>query len=283
MSHSSAVVGGVNDLKIFRQEWLPETPKAVVVLVHGLGEHSSRYTHVAEAFNAAGIAILSMDLPGHGQTSGIRGHIANIDIVLDMLSVRLDEAKKRFPGLPRFLYGHSMGGNISLFYCFKRKPAIQGVIVTSPGLGTGEPVSPIKKTLGKLLYNLAPSLQMDNGLDRDNLSQDRTVIERYSNDPLVHPKVSTRLAIDLLDNGEWIVTHASEFPTNLPLLLMQGSSDHIVSAEKTRQFAAPLSNRITYRVWDGLFHELHNEPQQAEVIKAMLDWMDGLIHVTQHN
>ncbi len=276
MEHVEKPISLAGGKSIYTQEWKPDHAKAAVVLVHGLGEHSGRYQHVAGAFNRAGYALLAADLPGHGQTGGPRGHIPSYEVALDLISCMLDEARSRYPGLPVFLYGHSMGGNLVLYYGLQRQPNLAGMICTSPGLGVTEPVPGWKVLLGRILYNMLPAFQMDNGLDVNNLSHDPRVIEKYKNDPLVHGKVSARLGLDVIGNGEYIVAHAAEFPP-IPLLLMQGSQDHIVNPPATERFAKRTGALLTYKVWDGLYHELHNEPQQGEVIAYMIGWLDGLV------
>lgn len=274
MEHSEGKLTIPEGMCIYTQEWLPDVPKAVVLLVHGLGEHSGRYAHVAQAFNQAGYAVLSFDMPGHGHSDGVRGHIPSYDLVMKLIRQHLDEAAARFPELPRFLYGHSMGGNMVLYFCKTQKPDfLAGVMVTSPGLGTAAPVPAWKKLLGKMLFNMAPSFQMDNGLDRSGLSRDPAVEQRYSADPLVHGKISARLGMELIDAGEWIVHTAADFPP-LPLLLMQGAEDRIVNPQMTKGFAEKTSAKITFKMWPGAYHELHNEPEKEQVIQTMIDWMD---------
>lgn len=278
MQHAVSKMKLSSDLDIYCEEHLPARPKAVVVLVHGLGEHCGRYAHVAEAFNLAGYAFLSMDLPGHGQSGGTKGHIPSYKLATDIITSRLNEAKNRFPELPCFLYGHSLGGSLALYYALTSNPQIAGLIVTSPGLGTAEPVPAWKLLLGKALYNLAPSFVMANGLNRDGLSRDRTVVDRYNHDPLVHDRISARLGMDIIRTGEWIIENASSFPASLPLLLMQGGDDFVVSPQRTQQLANRLAGKkLTYRIWDGFYHELHNEPQKAEVIGVMINWMDAIV------
>ncbi len=254
-------------------EWQPEVVKAVIVLVHGLGEHAGRYEHVAAALTQAGYLLTAFDLPGHGKSDGVRGHIASYDLVMDFVNRLLEEATAKYPNKPRFVYGHSMGGNIMLYYLLKRRPNLAGAVVTSPGLGTADPVPAWKSMLGKALYNMAPSMQMDNGLLLSGLARDASVVEAYKADPLVHGKISTRLGIDLLNHGQEIVRHAGEFP-DIPLLLMQGSGDKIVSPQVTDQFAKNFRGDLTYRVWDGMYHELHNEPEKQQVLDAMVTWLD---------
>ncbi len=184
----------------------------------------------------------------------------------------LENAGERFPGAPLFLYGHSMGGGLVLYYTLKRQTSLHGVIATSPMLGTAN-VPAWKITLAKVLSSLMPAFTLANGLDLSNLSRDPAVIEAYVNDPLVHDRVSALLGRDLLTTGAWIAARAGEYP--LPLLLMQGSKDHIVSLAATEAFARQVPpEKITFKVWEGLCHECHNEPEQDQVIQTMVDWID---------
>ena len=259
--------------QIYVQEWIPEVVKGTVVFVHGLGEHVGRYAHVARAFNQAGYALLGFDLPGHGRTGGKRGHIPSLDRALDLVELRLADASQRYPGVPHFLYGHSMGGYLVLSYGLARKPKLTGIISTDPALGQLKPFPAWLVALVSGLAKIAPSVTINNMLDLSSLSHDPAVIQAYRDDPLVHPRISLRLAVDLIRGGGWIVAHAAEFPP-IPLLLMQGSQDRIVSPQATEAFARACSAQLTYKSWDGLLHELHNEYEQAEVIQTMVDWMD---------
>ena len=263
---------GSRNLQIYAQSWSPDVgPLAVILLIHGLGEHCGRYQHVAEAFTQAGYAVLGFDLPGHGKTQGKRGHSSfdEINAEIDHLQA---EAARRFPRKPIFLYGHSLGGEATLYYMLKRRPGVRGAIVTSPGLATGAPVPAWKILAARSLNKLAPDFTLDNGLDRSNLSRDRQVVEKYNRDPLVHNQISARLGWDLLENGQWILENAGSLSTTT--LLMQGSHDRIVSVQATQRFAksAP-PEKISYKEWDGFYHETHNEPEKQQVIQYMLDWI----------
>ncbi len=268
-----------NGEELHFQYWLPaDKPKASIVLIHGLGEHCNRYAHVAEFFNQHAIAVFALDHLGHGNSSGKRGHIPSFETVNEYIAALIQLAVETVPEAPVILYGHSMGGNMVLYYALSQTENlnIQGVISTSPGLGVGEPIPPVKLAAAKVLNVLMPSMTMDNGLDVENLSHNPPVIEAYKDDPLVHPMVSTRLAMELINKGDWIIQHASQFP--LPLFLALGSKDHIVDAQKVIQFAekAPPES-TTFRVFEGLYHELHNEPQQEALLNDLLSWIESLI------
>jgi alpha-beta hydrolase superfamily lysophospholipase len=261
---------------LYTVEWAPPRPRAAVVLAHGLGEHCRRYDHVARVFTAAGIAVLGFDHRGHGRSEGKRGHIPAMALAMDDISHFLDEAAARTPGLPRFLYGHSLGGLMVLNHGLTRKPPVAGILCTSPGLEPGQPVQPVKLFLANLLYSLAPSITLDNGLDVNNLSHDGAVIAAYKNDPLVTPMISSALGLDLINTGKWVEEHGEDF--GLPLLLLQGQGDHVVSPAAVRRFAARVPRElITYQEMPGMYHELHNEVEKQAVLDQMVDWMEARI------
>lgn len=275
MSHIEFTTSSPDNTSFYFQGWQTETPaKAVVCLVHGLGEHSGRYAHVAEALNAAGYTLFGFDLRGHGKSGGARGHTPTYDVLMDDIGRLLDEAAARYPDRPRFLYGHSLGGNLVLNYGLRRKPAIAGVISTSPGLRVTNPLPPLQIALARVMNKLQPGMQIANGLALDGLARDPEVIRAYTHDPLVHNKISVRLATGMLDAGEWAIVHAAEFP--LPLLLVHGTADTLTSARATEEFAAKVpAGRCTLKLWEGFYHETHNEPEKAEVLAYMVNWLHG--------
>lgn len=275
MSHIEFTTSSPDNTSFYFQGWQTETPaKAVVCLVHGLGEHSGRYAHVAEALNAAGYTLFGFDLRGHGKSGGARGHTPTYDVLMDDIGRLLDEAAARYPDRPRFLYGHSLGGNLVLNYGLRRKPAIAGVISTSPGLRVTNPLPPLQIALARVMNKLQPGMQIANGLALDGLARDPEVIRAYTHDPLVHNKISVRLATGMLDAGEWAIVHAAEFP--LPLLLVHGTADKLTSARATEEFAAKVpAGRCTLKLWEGFYHETHNEPEKAEVLAYMVNWLHG--------
>ncbi len=273
MRHTEYFWMSKNGTRLFGQEWSPEDePKAAIALIHGLGEHSGRYAHVAEVLTTAGYSLTAFDLQGHGKSEGIRGHAPSYDALMDDVSQNLDLAREHFPGVPVFLYGHSLGGNLCLYYCLS-KNGLKGAIATSPMIETATPPPAVKLAIGKMLYNLMPNLTMDSGLDRQGLARDPEVEKIYSADPLVHGKISARLALDMLKSGKLLLEKAPEF--SVPMLVMQGSADRIVSPRSTRNFAnATTLSKITYKEWDGYYHELHNEPEKQQVLKFIVDWLN---------
>jgi alpha-beta hydrolase superfamily lysophospholipase len=255
--------------------WEPEAePRAAVCLVHGLGEHCGRYQHVAAALNEAGFAVLACDQRGHGRSAGKRGAIPSYDALMDDIGLLVEQASQRYPGKPRFLYGHSLGGNEVINYALRRKPALAGVVATSPGLRTAFKPPAAQLTVGRLMNKVWPAFTMPNGLELAAISRDPAVVDAYQQDPLVHDRLSARLGIELLESGEWAMAHAGEFP--VPLLLMHGTADRITSYQASQEFAGKAPN-CTLKLWDGLYHETHNEPEKDAVIAYLVAWVNGLV------
>ena len=260
-------------LEMFAQSWEPdETPRAVVCLVHGLGEHSGRYAHVGKAFVEAGFVLTGFDVRGHGKSGGPRGHTPSYDALMDDIDLFIHLVAGRYPGLPRFLYGHSLGGNFVINFALRCRPELVGVIATGPWLKLAFQPASSKVMLGKIMNNILPGFSQASGLDTRALSHDPEVVNAYENDPLVHDKISARLFLNVFESGLWALDHAAEIP--LPLLLMHGGADRIISLEASRQFAASAGDKVTLRIWDGSYHEIHNEPEQGEVFTVMIDWMN---------
>jgi acylglycerol lipase len=284
---------------LYSQGWEPkDSPTAVVCLVHGLGEHSGRYSQVAAALTEAGYALLGGDLRGHGKSGGVRGHIPSVDAAMDDIGRLLEEADARYRDRPRFLYGHSLGGNLVLNYALRRSapnpvsaspargkgtgsstepapPGLAGVIATGPSLRVAQPISGAKLAAGKVMYRLWPAFRMANGLDRTGLSRDVKVVRAYDDDPLVHDRVSARLGLDLFLTGEYALEHAAEFP--VPLLLMHGTADRLTSAAASQEFALRADGHCTLKLWNGLYHEVHNEPERDEVLRFMIAWLESQV------
>jgi len=257
---------------IFACEWKPEKKaKAVVALVHGHGEYSGRYQHVADFYTNNGIAVISFDLFGHGKSGGQRGHLPEAKAYLSSIDNLLEYASSQYPNLPIILRGHSLGGEIVLWYGMERKPKINGIIASAPLFASYEPVPPFKLFLAKTMNSIFPAFSMKSEINTDALSRDKSVVEKYNSDPLVHGMISTRLGWTIIEKGKWLLEHAKEFP--LPLLLMVGTGEKIVNRSEIDKFAQQVPN-IDYKIWDKLYHELHNEPEKETVLKYELNWVN---------
>lgn len=276
MGYSENFLKSGDGLSLFTCEWKPEFDlKGVVCLVHGQGEHCGRYAHVASFLNQSGYSVMAFDLRGHGKSKGKRGHIKNYNEFLDDIDMIINKSKELYPDKPCFLYGHSLGGNLVLNYALRRKPQLSGVIATSPWLSLSFSPALIKIWLATLLDKIFPSFSQSSGLEIEALTHDEEIIEAYKNDPLVHSRVSARLFLSVHKSGQWALLNAGKFA--LPLLLMHGNADRITSSSASKDFAAQINDKCTFKEWDGLFHELHNEYQKGEVLEFIVKWLNNLV------
>jgi alpha-beta hydrolase superfamily lysophospholipase len=257
---------------MFGREWQPSgDPKSIVALVHGLGEHSGRYGYVGTELNSAGHALAAFDLRGHGKSEGERGDASSYEALLDDIDVFVREAAARHPDLPVFVYGHSMGGNLALNFILRRAPAIAGAIVTSPWLRLTRELTPFMSTLALVLGKIAPTLIRPSGVKGAGLSHDAEVVKGYSTDPLNHGRISIRLLNAIRNAGLTAIERAPEFP--VPLLLMHGTDDPVTSPAASREFAERARGDVTFRQWEGLLHEIHQEPERDRVVGTMIEWL----------
>lgn len=253
--------------------WAPVgPPKATVVRVHGLGEHSGRNAHVAERLSNEGYGVAMFDLRGHGQSPGGRGHTP-FNRTMEDIAACLAFAREQVPGVPRFLYGHSLGGLLVLTYALRMKPDLAGVVVSSAGLRSPVLEQQLKMTAAKLLGSALPTITIPSGLDDSGLSRDPAVLKAYRADPLVHDKASFALGKDGAEGADWALAHAEDFA--LPLLMVHGSDDPIAYVSGTHEFADAAPGDVTVIIYKGLLHEPHNEPEKDEVLSDIVAWLDA--------
>jgi len=259
---------------LYAQSWQPESgPRAVVCLVHGHGEHAGRYAHVGAALSGAGYALLGYDLRGHGQSEGQRGHTPSYEALLDDVAGTLQQAEEHFPGRPRFLYGHSLGSTLVLSYGSRRQPQLAGVVSSGALLHTPLEQQALKIALARLMNRLTPATALATGLDPETISRDPEVVRAYRNDPLVHDRITFRMASETLAAMRSTLAQAGEF--SLPLLIMHGGADRLCFPEGSREFAAQVKSDCTLKIWDGLYHEIHNEPEKEQVLEFTIAWLDA--------
>ncbi len=274
MKHNEGTFKGFGGLELYTQSWLPDTPpKAIMALVHGFGEHSGRYKNVVNHLVPKGYAIYGFDHRGHGRSPGKRGHVN------DWAEFRGDVvAFKQFitgqhPDLPLFLMGHSMGGLIVLEYILRHPEGWQGVIASAPLLGQPN-ISPALIFISRLLSRVWPSLGVNTGLDASTISRDETEVEAYQNDPLVHSMGTPRTSTEMTTAVTWTQAHAADI--NLPLLIIHGQADALISPEDSAAFFAnvtyPDKQRILY---DGGFHESHNDIHHEQVTADLEQWLEA--------
>jgi alpha-beta hydrolase superfamily lysophospholipase len=192
---------------------------------------------------------------------------------MEDIALIMRKARETFPGIPIFLFGHSLGGNLALNFILRNHPDLAGVITTSPALCTASPTPLWKLALARIMYRIWPSCLFNSGVDPEDKTHDADVLQAIIDDPLGHSRISARLGLDMLNAGEWAIEHASEF--NLPLLIMQGGADRVISVDANRQFAGRVPGDSTLKIWDGLFHELHSEPEHPEIFAYIVEWLNA--------
>jgi alpha-beta hydrolase superfamily lysophospholipase len=276
IEHNEMYWKSFDGLNLFSQSWLPGIErKALINLVHGFGEHSSRYGPWANNLAREGFIVRSFDLRGHGYSDGKRGYASNYNNLINDLTIFLDEGNKLYPALPAFLYGHSFGGNLVLNYVIQNAVAFTGIIVTSPWLELKFKPLPIKAFIGNLLRPIIPGAIFKAGLKAEIISRDLRVVHSYRNDKLVHDRISLKFYTQICENG--IKASRSIYKINVPLLVMHGNDDELTSCDASREFVRNASEKTTYVEWEGGFHELHNDIDKEKVFKTILGWLNKYI------
>jgi alpha-beta hydrolase superfamily lysophospholipase len=277
----------------FLDSQLEETsaPRAVVLIVHGLGEHAGRYEHVALRLREWGYSVRAYDQRGHGESGGVRGGLPHSELLLEDLAEVVDETRLRALRLtqpdalsgaekssgqpPLILLGHSLGGLVAGRFVSLAMRRVDGLVMSSPVLDPG--LNPIQKLLLATLPSIAPNLRLNNGLKPQYLSRDRQVVEKYLADPLVHEKISARLAKFIATAGPATVAAAADWRT--PTLLMWAGADKLVNPAGSQAFTQ-LADRhgktglVTTRCFDELYHEIFNELDAGPVFDGLKSWLD---------
>lgn len=246
--------------------------RAVVVLVHGLGEHSGRYREVAAWLNRQGFAVRAADHHGHGTSSGARGGLPHSQRLLDDLALVIDDTRRAFPAIPLVLLGHSLGGLVAASAVAHNLRPVDALVLSSPALDAG--LSGFQKLLIATLSGLAPGLRVGNGLDADFLSHDPSVAKAYRADPLCHDHIGARLARFLADEGARVQAAAPGW--HVPTLLIFAGDDRLVNPAGSRAFAAAAPASAVRSVeFPSLYHEIFNEREAEPVFDALAAWLDA--------
>lgn len=262
-----------DNLNLFAQSWKPDSEiKAVVTLVHGFGEHSTRYTPYIEYFLKKGIAFVGFDHRGHGKSEGKRGAIKSYTAFMNDLDLVLAKSKELFPNVPQFIYGHSMGGNIAFNYLLRRKPKLAGGIITSPWFALTNDPNFLLKGMVSFLKNFFPNVTIESGLETKYISTVNQEVEKYNNDPLNHGRISFRLFSSITKSGVYAIAHAKEL--EIPVLMFHGSADKITAPLASKLAANANKKYIEYKTWRDKYHELHNEDIRPEIAAEVINWIE---------
>ena len=271
--HGESTFGTTDGLTLYRQWWIPEAePTAVVMVFHGLGEHSGRYGHVAEALNAAGYAVHAVDHRGHGKSEGKPVFVKSYGEFMSDLVLFRDLVETAHPGLPLFVLGHSMGGNLAVGHTLAHQDGLAGLALSGPALKVGDDITPIQVKLIGVLGRIVPGFRPQ-ALDASSISRDPAVVDAYRNDPLVYTgKMSAGIGWALIERMEQFPSQYGEL--RLPVLLQHGTADQLANVEGSRELERLATNAtVTSHYYEGLYHEIYTEPEQQTVLADLVAWL----------
>jgi len=258
---------------LFGQIWTPKTVKAVVVLVHGMGEHSSRYKEsVVPHLVSHDFAVIGFDLFGHGKTKGKRGHCPSYNALMDVIEYVIEKSMILFPDKATYLYGHSLGGNLAINYVLRRNNTIKGVVASSPFLKLAFQPPKWKVAIGKLLLRTFPSITLSSEIDESAISRDPVEVKRYHDDKLIHDKISPMFSFPVMGAGQWAISNAGKFET--PILLLHGTGDRLVDHKGSVEFCEK-AKHAQLKLYENGFHELHHDLCKEEFINDILYWLEN--------
>ncbi len=251
------------------RDWVPEgTPRAYVVLVHGIAEHSGRYERTGTLLADAGLFVRSFDLIGFGGTGGRRGDIDDWSRYHDQVGRHVSWAREQ--GGPVVLMGHSMGGNLALGYALSDRERPDLLILSAPALGGG---AAWQKAIAGVAARLAPTIPVPQALKGEQLSRDPAVGDAYFSDPLVYTKATPRLGLALFDSMQDLTARANRL--EVPTLVLHGTADTIVPPGSTAILGEVAG--VERRLKPNLRHEILNEPEGPELVQEIVDWIDRAI------
>jgi alpha-beta hydrolase superfamily lysophospholipase len=275
MNHCDGRFTGAEERSIYYQYWEPEAaPRAVLLVAHGAGEHGARYQPLAQFFTGYNYAVAALDFNGHGHSEGTPGHVNFFEDYLLDLRIFHGQVAGHFAGVPIFLLGHSMGGQIGCLYLLQQQEQFLGAILTGPVIKIEPQAGLVQVFLIRLLAVLAPRLGVLQ-LDASGVSRDPQEVKKYVEDPLVlHGKMSARMVRELFAGMNAIQAEAARI--TLPLLILHGGEDVMTSPDGSRLLHEHVSSRDkTLKIYPGLYHEIFNEPERAEVLADVLNWCEA--------
>ncbi len=276
MRHDEGKLRAPAGPSLYYQSWIPvEDCTAILLIAHGLAEHSGRYEHFAAFFVARGYAVFALDHIGHGKSDGDRCHIGRFSEYTDGISLLLDRAREECPEIPVILVGHSMGGLIATRFLVEHQADFAGCVLSGAAVKSAVELSPIQRFMMRFFSRVLPKLRVLQ-LDASEVSRDPAVVESYRRDPLVFTgKVTARLAEQLFSTMACIEDRLGAI--ELPMLILHGSADGLTSPAGSKMLHQKISSREKkLTIYEGLYHEIYNEPEQDEVMTDVANWLAEL-------
>lgn len=273
VTHATGTFQGRGGVALFEQSWRPSgPPRAVLVAMHGLKDHSTRYGEFARRLVRRGFAVHAFDMRGHGHSAGSRAALGDFDDLTGDLAIFMDRVRRREPGVPVFLLGHSVGGAIVTLYALERRPALAGLVVVAPALRIDR--MPLEAAATPIAAALLPDLPVVDTPDED-FSRDPAVVREMGADPLVYHRVGpARTAAALVAAIGRIWERADTL--DVPLLGLHGTADRLTDPRGTAELVRRARTRDrTLLLYRGLVHDLFYEPEREQVIGDVERWLDA--------
>lgn len=274
MQRRQFTAAGIDGLELFAQAWLPDVlPNATVVIAHGLGEHSGRYAALATELVDRGYAVYAIDHRGHGRSGGPRANIGRFEYLVSDFSAFVGRCARQYLDTPVYVLGHSMGGAVALTTALRLQHQLRGLVLSAPALAVDRAVPRAQELFVRALSMIAPNTGALN-IPPSAVSRDSSVVMSYESDPLVHhAAVPARTVVELLDAMAGFPSRVRDL--RLPTLILHGTADKLVPLTATRPlYQAIGANHRTLKLYDGLFHEVFNEPERATVTADLVSWLE---------
>ena len=274
MKHSEGQFKGCDSLDLYYQDWLPDGgPKAVLLVVHGLGEHGGRYGNLVDYFVPRGYGVYSYDQRGHGKSAGVKGYVERFAHFSYDLDIMLGLVRRRHPKVKIFLVGHSIGGLVAVAYAAKHREEFDGLILSGATLSPPADVAPATIFAARMLSSVMPKTGLY-VIDAEGISQDQNVVNAYKSDPLVYRgKIRARLGVELLKTMDMVSRMAPEI--RMPVLIMHGAADRLASPEGSKMLYREVNSADkTLKIYEGYHHEIFNEPGRGQVLADVASWLE---------
>lgn len=273
MRSSEGTFQGDASLELYYQSWHPDNkPKAVLVVLHGVAEHSNRYLNLVDNLVPEGYAIYSYDQRGHGKSPGQRGYIDSWSEYRTDLKRFLELVNQREPNSSIFLYGHSQGALITLDFLIKEDNNLPGAIVSGSPLASDDAASPLLMASAKILSRVWPTFSLDSPINPAQLSCDARVVKKYQDDPTVFKILTARWGTEYLKTQNMVRENAAAI--DLPILILHGGEDTLCDPKGSQYLYDQVSSADkTLKIYPSYFHEIHNEPGHITVIQEMNEWI----------
>ena len=272
LDNTSYTISASDGINLFVRDHSVKNSDKVILLIHGLGEHSGRYLNLIQDFNDKNLSVFTIDIRGHGKSEGKRGHAPFYEQLMSDIQYFVQHVTNKTSNQKHFLYGHSLGGNLVINYSLQKDEKINGIIATSPYIKSAIKQPRIKLFMAKLFQKLIPSLTLNNGLDINGISRNLQVVEDYVNDPLNHDQISVQLGLDIISSGIYALENSQDIA--VPMLVFHGKKDRLTSYNSSEKLVENSGSNVQFIGFKNAYHEIHNEPEKEELLRNIFDWIN---------